>query len=53
MKKTIKQLKSDKMYLIRIIKLFDGRESPVDVVVCKQYIKEIEKINKEIEEIES
>ena len=53
MKKTINQLKSEKMYFLRIFKLFDGREKPEDVVVCKQYLKELEIIIKELEQIET
>lgn len=52
MNKTIKQLKNDRMYLLMIIKLFDGREKPYDVVICKQYIKMLENINVEIDNYE-
>jgi len=53
MKKTLKQLKLDRMYLLMIVKLFDGREKPTEVVICKQYIKMLEEINVEIENFES
>lgn len=53
MKKTIKQLKSDKGYLLIIIRLFDGRKKPVDVIVRKQYEEQLEELNKEIENFEA
>ena len=53
MKKTLKQLKYDRMYLLMTVKLFDGREKPLDKIICKQYIKMLEKINVEIENFES
>ena len=52
MSQSLKQLKNDRMYLLMIIKLFDGREKPYDIVVCKQYVKMLEKINVEIDNYE-
>lgn len=53
MKKTIKQLKSDNIYLLKILRLFYGRESPVDITVCKQYERQLEELKKEIEILEN
>jgi len=52
MKKTLKQLKNDRMYLLMIVKLFDGREKPLEIVICKQYIKMLEEIRGEIDNFE-
>lgn len=52
MKTTLKQMKLDRMYLLMTIKLFDGRKKPLEVVICKQYIKMLEEINVEIDNYE-
>lgn len=52
MSKTIKQLKNDKIYLLKIIKLFDGRVSHVDLIVCKQYKEELKNVQEEIRILE-
>lgn len=49
----IKQLKSDIIYLLKIIRLFNGRKNPVDIMVCKQYERQLEEIKMEIENFET
>lgn len=50
---SIKQLKDDRGFLIRIIKLFDGRKSPLEITVCRQYEQQLKMVKEEIETLEN